>query len=158
MNVVSKLGLAALCSLVMVSVGLTQSAPTTPEGQAQAAVKLRKALFDVQSYAYTPMQAFLRGAPFNAMAAQTAAERIEITSSMIPEVFKLDTRTFHVVTRALDGIWTDMADFQQKAHDLREAAVSLEMVAKSGDADATKQAAIRVGKACGACHDEYRGH
>src|SRR6185312_3005089 len=109
MNVVSKLGLGALCFFAMVSVGLTQSAPTTPDGQAQAAVKLRKALFDVQSYAYTPMQAFLKGAPFNAMAAQTAAQRIEMTSSMIPEVFKLDTRKFHVMTRALDGIWTNMA-------------------------------------------------
>lgn len=158
MNVVSKLGLATLCSLTMVSVGRAQSAPTTPEGQAQTAVKLRKALFDVQNYAYTPMQAFLKGAPFNAMVAQTAAERIEMTSSMIPEVFKIDTRKFQITTRALDGVWTNMADFQQKAQNLREAAVNLDMAAKSGDADATKQAAIRVGKACGACHDEFRSH
>lgn len=158
MNVVSKLGLAALCSLAMVSVGLAQSAPTTPEGRAQAAVKLRKALFDVQSYAYTPMQALLKGSPFNAMAARTAAARIEVTSSMIPEVFSVDTRKFHVMTRALDGIWTNMADFQQKAHDLHQAAVDLDMAARSGDADTTKRAAIKVGKACGACHDEFRGH
>ena len=156
MNVVSKLGLVAFCSLAMVSVGLAQSAPTTPEGQAQAAVKLRKALFDVQSYAYTPMQAFLKGAPFDAMAAQTAADRIEMTSSMITEVFKLDTRKFNVMTRALDGIWTNTADFQQKARDLHAAAVNLDMAAKSGDAAATKRAAMGVGKACGACHDEFR--
>lgn len=158
MNVVCKFGLAALCSLAVVSVGLAQSAPTTPEGQAQAAVKLRKALFDVQSYAYSPMQALLKGAPFNAMTAETAAERIEMTSSMIPEVFQLDTRKFHFMTRALDGIWSSMADFQQKAHDLRQAAVNLDMAAKSGDAAATKQAAVTVGKACGACHDEFRSH
>ncbi len=156
MNVVSKLGLAALCSLAVVSVSRAQSAPTTPEGQAQAAVKLRKALFDVQKYAYLPMDAFLKGAPFNAMAAQTAAERLEMTSSMIPDLFKLDTRKFHVMTRALDGIWTSMADFQQKARDLHQAAVNLDMEAKSGDAAATKQAAIGVGRACGACHDEFR--
>src|SRR6185437_5988146 len=156
MNVVSKLGLVAFCSLAMVSVGLAQSASTTPEGQAQAAVKLRKALFDVQKYAYLPMEALLKGAPFNAIAAQTSAERLEMTSSMILEIFNLDTRKFHVMTRALDGIWTNMADFQQKARDLHQAAMNLDMAAKSGDADATKQAAIRVGKACGACHDEFR--
>ncbi len=156
MNVVSKWGLAALCSFAMASVGRAQGAPTTPEGQAQAAVKLRKALFDVQNYAYLPMNAFLKGAPFNAMAAQTAAERLEMTSSMIPEVFKFDTRQFHIMTRALDGIWTNTAEFQQKARNLRQAAVNLDMAAKSGDADATKQAAIGVGKACGACHDEFR--
>lgn len=156
MNGVSKLGLAALCSLAVVSVGRAQSGPANPEAQAQAAVKLRKALFDVQKYAYLPMEAFLKGAPFNAMAAQTAAERIEMTSSMIVDLFELDTRNFHVMTQALDGIWTNMADFQQKARDLRQAAASLDMAAKSGDADATKQAAIGVGKACGACHDEFR--
>ena len=77
---------------------------------------------------------------------------------MIPEVFSVDTRKFHVMTRALDGIWANTADFQQKAHDLHQAAVNLDMAAKSGDADATKQAAVEVGKACGACHDEFRGH
>lgn len=156
MNLFSRLGLAAVCAFAAVGVSLAQSAPTTPAGQAQAAVKLRKALFDVQFYAYMPMQALLKGGPFNAMVARTAAARIEVTSSMIPEVFKLDTRKFHVTTRALDGIWTNTADFQQKAEDLRQAAVSLEMAAKSGAADTTRQAAFGVGKACGACHDEFR--
>ncbi len=156
MNGVSKLGLAALCSLAVVSVGRAQGGPANPDAQAQAAVKLRKAVFDVQSYAYLPMGAFLKGAPFDATAAETAAERIQMTSSMIPDVFKFDTRKFHVMTRALDGIWTNQADFNQKAKDLHDAAVNLESAAKSGDADATKQAAIAVGKACGACHDEFR--
>ena len=157
MNVVSKLRWVALCSLAVVSVCHPQNAPTTPDGQAQAAVKYRKALFDVQEYAYLPMKAFLRGASFDAMAAETVAERLEVTSSMIPGLFKLDTRKFHVTTRALDGIWTDMSDFQQKALELHQAAMSLDMAAKSGDADATKRAAVGVGKACGACHDKFRG-
>jgi cytochrome c556 len=56
--------------------------------------------------------------------------------------------------------WGTVADtsdpFQQKARDLHQAAVNLYMAAKSGDANATHQAAIAVGKACGACHDEFR--
>jgi cytochrome c556 len=156
MNVVSKLGWAALCALTLSSVGRPQDAPATPDGQAQAAVRYRKALFDVQEYAYLPMKAFLRGSSFDAMAAETAAARLEVTSSMIPGLFKLDTRKFHVTTRALDGIWADMSDFQQKALELHQAAMNLDMAAKSGDADATKRAAIGVGKACGACHDKFR--
>lgn len=156
MNAVFRFGLSALCSLTVVSVGLAESAPTTSQGQAEAAVQYRKALFDVQKYAYLPMNALLKGAPFNAMAAETAAERLEMTSNMISDLFKFDTRKSHVTTRALDGIWTNMADFQQKARDLHEAAVNLGMVAKTGNATATKRAAIRVGKACGACHDEFR--
>jgi cytochrome c556 len=156
MNCVSKLGLAACCSLAMVSVGMAQGGPQSPQQRAEQAVKLRKALFDVQSYAFSPMGAMLRGGPFNAAAAVTAGERIEMTSSMIPEVFKFDTHTFHVQTKARDGIWTNMADFQQKAQNLHDAAVNLVAAAKTGDKPMTMQAAVSVGKACGACHDEYR--
>lgn len=156
MNCASKLGLAVFCSLAAASVGIAQNGPANPQAQAQAAVKLRKAVFDVQSYAFAPMGAMLKGAPFDAATAELAAERIQMTSAMIPEVFKFDTRKFNIQTKARDGIWTSMADFQQKARDLHEAAVNLEAAAKSGDADMTKQAAIAVGKACGSCHDEFR--
>lgn len=156
MNVLTRFGSTALCSLAVIYVGRAQSAPTASDAQAQAAIKYRQALFELQKYAYLPMDAFLKGAPFNAAAAQTAAERLEMTSTMIPELFKIDTRKTHGTTRALDGIWTNTAVFQQKAHDLHQAAVNLEMAAKSGDADATHRAAIAVGKACGACHDEFR--
>ncbi len=156
MNFISKLGLAAACSLTVVSVGVAQMGPANPQARAEAAVKLRKAVFDVQSYAFGPMGAMLRGAPFDAAAAVTAAQRIEMTSSIIPDVFKFDTHTFTVVTKARDGIWTNMSDFVQKAHDLHDAAVNLEAAAKGGDQAMTMQAAVSVGKACGACHDEYR--
>jgi cytochrome c556 len=154
MNCVSKLGLAAFCSVAVVSVGLAQSAPGG--SPAAAAVKLRQSLFDVQNFAFAPMTVFLKGGPFDAAAAVTAAERIQLTSAMIPEVFKFDTRNAKVTTRARDGIWTSMADFIQKAHDLQNAAANLETAAKTGDPDMTKQAAIAVGKACGSCHDEFR--
>ncbi len=156
MNGVSKLGLAALCSVAVITVVRAQGGPAGPDAQAQAAVKLRKAVFDVQSYAFAPMGAMLKGGPFDAAAAQTAAERIQMTSSMIPEVFKFDTRNFNVATKAREGIWTNMADFDQKARDLHDAAVNLESAAKSGDRAMTMQAAVSVGKACGACHDEFR--
>lgn len=158
MNCVSKLGLAAFCSVAVVSVGLAQSGPVGPQAQAAAAVKLRQSLFDVQNYSFVPMTVFLKGGPFDAAAAVTAAQRIQITSSMIPEVFKVDTRNAKVTTRARDGIWTSMADFIQKAKDLQNAAANLETAAKTGDAGMTKQAAIAVGKSCGSCHDEFRNN
>ncbi len=157
MNRVSKLGLAALCSVAAISVGIAQNGPQTPEQQAQNAVKLRKAVFDVQAYSFAPVGAMLQHkAPFNAQVAETAAKRIEMTASLIPEVFKFDTRKFMVDTKARDGIWTNMADFDQKAKDLETAAMSLEMAAMSGDQSATLRAAAQVGKACGSCHDEFR--
>src|SRR6185312_6756713 len=113
MNRVSKLGLAALCSVAAISVGLAQSKPS-PQA-AQNAVKVRKALFDVQNYAFAPVMAMLkRQAPFNAQEVVTAAKRDEMTSSMIPSVFQVDTRNSNIETKARDGIWSNMADFKTK--------------------------------------------
>lgn len=155
MKRVSKLGLAALCSVAAVSVVIAQNGPMTPEQQAQNAVKLRKAVFDVQAFSFGPVGAMLKGAPFNAEAVTTAAKRIQMTASMIPDVFRFDTRKFNVETRAREGIWTNMADFKQKAMDLQTAAQNLEAAAANGP-DATKQAARAVGKACSGCHDQFR--
>lgn len=156
MNCVSKLGLAVCCSLAMVSIGMAQTAPLTPDQQAQQAVKVRKALFDVQNFAFNPMAVLLRGGTFNAAAAVEAGQRIEMTLMMIPEVFKFDTTKYNVQTKALSRIWPNMGDFTQKAQNLHDAAVNLVAAGKTGDQQQTMQAAIAVGKACGACHDEYR--
>jgi cytochrome c556 len=157
MNRVSMLGCAALGSLAVISVAIAQGPPPqSPEQQAASALKLRQALFDVQSYAFGPVGAMMKGAPFNADVVVTAAKRVQVTSSMIPDVFKTDTHTFTLKTRALEGIWTNKADFDSKARDLQQAAAALEMAAMSGDKAETMKAAVAVGKACGACHDQYR--
>jgi len=156
MNCVSKLGLAVCCSLAMASVSMAQSGPQSPQQQAEQAVKLRKAVFDVQSFSFGPVVGMLKGGPFSAAAAVTAGERIEMTSSMIPEVFKFDTSKFNVKTRARTGIWTNMADFVNDAQNLHDAAENLVAAAKTGDKPMTMQAAVQVGKACGKCHDSYR--
>jgi len=157
MNRFSKFGLAAFCSVTALSIGMAQTGgPPTPEQQAEQAVKVRKAVFDVQAYSFGPVGAMLKGAPFDAKKAETAAERIEFTSSLIPEVFQMDTRKFTVMTKAREGIWTNKADFDSKAKALHDAAEALEEAAKGGDKGTTLKAAGAVGKACGNCHDEYR--
>ncbi len=155
MNRFSMLGLAAICSAVVLSAS-AQNGPPTPEQQAQQAVKVRQGLFDVQAYSFGPVGAMLKGAPFNAEAAEKAAKRIQMTSSMIPEVFQTDTRKFQVKTKAREGIWTNKADFDQDAKNLQMAAEGLETAAKTGEKSATLKAAGAVGKACGKCHDEFR--
>jgi len=87
---------------------------------------------------------------------QKAAQRVEFTSGMISEVFANDTRKFQVETKAREGIWTNKSDFDAKAKDLQDRAAALEAAAKTGDKDATIKAAQAVGKACGACHDQFR--
>jgi len=156
MNGLSKLGLAALCSVAALSVARAQPAPPTPEQQAENATLTRQGLFKVQSFSFGPVGGMLRGAPFNAAAAEKAAARVQVTAGLIPEVFNFDTRKFQVKTKAREGIWTNKADFDAKAKDLQDAAAALETAAKGGDEAATKKAAAAVGKACGACHDQFR--
>jgi cytochrome c556 len=158
MNRVSKLGLAAMCSVAAISVVIAQGGPPpSPQQRADNAVKVRQSLFEVQNFAFQQSIAMLRGAaPFNAQTAETTAKRVEMTTSMIPDVFKFDTRMYKVNTKARDDIWANMADFQQKAQAANMAAQNLEMVAMSGDAGMTKAAIGALGKACGNCHDQFK--
>jgi cytochrome c556 len=77
-------------------------------------------------------------------------------SSLIPEVFRQDTRPFELITRALDSIWANPQDFGSKADDLTLAANALTQAAASDDDNAARRAIVRVEVACTACHDVYR--
>jgi cytochrome c556 len=95
--------------------------------------------------------------PFDAAAAGESGGHIEELGGMLPDLFVFDTRkATNVKTKAQDGIWTNAADFKAKADDLVKAATALVEASKSGDKGATLKAAGAVGKACGACHDNYR--
>ncbi len=151
------IGVAAIGSLIMASAAMAQGAPPTPEQKLAATVLTRQGLFKVQAFVFGPVGGMLRGAPFNAAVAQKAGERIQVTAGLIPEVFATDTHTYTgTPTKAREGIWTNKSDFDAKAGDLVKAATDLEAAAKSGDEAATKKAAGAVGKACGACHDQFR--
>ena len=149
-------GVAALGSLVLASAVMAQGAPQTPEQKMTAAVLTRQGLFKVQAYVFGPVGGMLRGGNFDAAVVVKAAQRVEFTSGMIPEVFMNDTRKFTVETKAREGIWTNKSDFDAKAKGLSDAAMALEAAAKTGDKDATLKAARAVGKACGDCHDQFR--
>jgi cytochrome c556 len=155
MNRISMLATAVLCSSAALSVW-AQMGPPTPEQEAERAVKTRQGLFDVQGFAFGPVGAMLKGAPFDAGVAAKAGARVAMTAGLIPEVFALDTRKFQVKTKAREVIWTQKADFEKKAGNLQKAAEALETAAKGGDRSATLKAADAVGQACKSCHDDFR--
>lgn len=60
-------------------------------------------------------------------------------------------------TRAKPEIWQNKADFKAKMDDLKTAANALQAVAEQGtDRKAISEQVIATGKACKACHDEYK--
>jgi cytochrome c556 len=148
---------ASAVLLGAVSIALAQNAPPSPEKQADKAVETRQGLFNVQAFVFGPVGAMLKGAaPVDAALVQKEAGRLQVTSSMITEMFKFDTRKFQTHTKAKEKVWTEQADFAKKADDLHEAAVALEAAAKKGEKSGILDAAGKVGNACKACHDEYR--
>jgi cytochrome c556 len=57
---------------------------------------------------------------------------------------------------ALPEVWTNMADFQQKAADLQTAAQALADAAGTNGFEAAKGMVQAVGQSCGGCHRPYR--
>jgi cytochrome c556 len=159
MNRFAKSSLIALSAIAPVSAVLAQDAgPPTPEQQAEQAIQTRQGLLKVMGMYMAPLGGMLKNkVPFDAAAATKSATHIAQLGSMIPDVFTFDTRKVTTVkTKAQEGIWTNQADFDSKADDLVKAATALVDAAKSGDKGSTLKAAGAVGKACGACHDNYR--
>ena len=152
-----KLGLTALCAFAPVYSALAQDAPASPEEQAQQAVDLRQSLFRLISYSFAPVGGMLKNKiPFDAAVVQKSSARLEQLTPMISEVFQADTRKFTLKTKAREGIWTNNADFKGKNDDLVKAVQALSVAAKTGDKKQFQPAAAAVGKACGACHDNFR--
>jgi cytochrome c556 len=135
---------------------MAQGGPQTPQQQAEKAVKVRQGLFEVQSFAFGPVGAMLKGTPVDAAVVQKQAARVQVTASMIPDVFQADTHSMQLTTKAKPSIWSKKSDFDKKASDLQTAAAELESAARKGDKASILDAAGKVGNACKACHDEYR--
>ena len=150
------LGVLALGALATVPAVYAQDAAGGDE--MQKAVETRQAVFKIINYnSEMFFQMMKNKAPFDANIVQKAAGRIEVLAPMIPEMFTTDTRKAgNVKTKAREGIWTNAADFKAKADGLAQAAQALTAAAKTGDKGATMKAAGALGKACSACHDNYR--
>ena len=158
MKRVVKLSLLAMCSAVAVTTVLAQDAgPATPEQAAQVAVDTRQGLQKVMGFQMGPLGAMLKNKmPFDAAVAAKNTANIAALGSMQPDVFATDTRKFTLKTKAREGIWTNKSDFDAKSNDLVKAATDAAAAAKGGDKGATLKAVAGVGKACGACHDNFR--
>jgi len=61
-----------------------------------------------------------------------------------------------VKTYALPEIWQKQDDFTKIGKTMQAEAIKLDQVANSRNLDALKTEAVTMGKACKACHDDYR--
>lgn len=159
MKRLTRIGVAA--ALAAVSAVAVAQAVTKAANQADAtkAIEARQAIFKEINDMNRPLGGMVRpnGPPVDTALVATNAAKIAELAGKIPTAYLVDTRGFTGKTRALDGIWNSQADFKAKAEGLATAANAAVAAAKSGDAEATKTAVGNMGRACGSCHDSFRG-
>ena len=133
------------------SVAHAQSQFSKPE----AAIKYRQSAMFIMSQHFGRLGPVVKGErPYN-------KDEVARNSAVAEEMSKLPWDAFVAGTdkgntRAKPEIWTDAAKFKSAAEKMQQEMSKLAAVAKGGDLNAIKAQFGETGKACKACHDDFR--
>lgn len=117
------------------------------------AIKYRQSAYTVMSNHMGRLSAMARGTrPFDAAAAQSSAHIIEAMSHLPWEAFPPGSATDK--TRVKGDPWKDAAAFKKLQEGLM--AETAKLPGAVATLDGLKQQVGATGKACKACHDDYR--
>lgn len=147
---------ASLVPFVLVACGGQSGAPAAEEDTPEmAAYHYREALMETIAYKVAQARGMAQGEiPVNEAAFAKHASDVAVLAGMIVEGFIPNSAVG--TSAALPEIWTNMADFQQKAADLQSAAQALADAASQNGFEAAKGMVQAVGQTCGGCHRPYR--
>src|SRR5919205_3979605 len=144
-------GLAVVVALALggfVGAALAQAKP-------EQLVKQRQAVMTLQGKYFGPMAAMAQGkVPYNADIVKRNSAFLDNLSRMAWDGF--DPSTKDVKSAALPAVYEQQAKFREAGSRLEQEAHKLWQVAQSGDEAAVKAQIGAVGKACGACHNDFR--
>jgi cytochrome c556 len=127
-------------------------ADDSPEGQA---VQYRQSLMRSIAYKVAAVRAMASGeVPVDEAKFRKDTADVAALAGMLPEGFIPSSSA--TASNANPEVWTNMADFQQKAADLKNAADALAATAASQGFEAAKGMVQAAGSSCGACHRPYR--
>lgn len=123
------------------------------------AVQYRQSVMTVMGHSFALIGAMAAGkAPFDASAAATNAEIVAMMSKLPFSAFVAKTSSADMSgkTKAKPEIWAEPDKFKSAATKMQDAVAHLNTVAKGGNLDEIKTAFGAAGKACKACHDDFR--
>jgi cytochrome c556 len=130
--------------------GASASAQMKPED----AIKFRKAAFNVMGYNFGSIGAMVNAKkPYNKAEAERNANAVGAVAHMPYELFGPGTDKGE--TRAKPEVWSEPDKFKAAADKMQAEVVKL-VAAARGDEAGLKAQFGEVGKACKACHDNYR--
>jgi cytochrome c556 len=121
-------------------------------------VKQRQAAMTLQGKYFGPMAGMAQGkVPYNADTVAFNSAMLDALSRMPWDGFTESTKDLKdVKTAALPAIWDEPAKFKGAQDNFQKAVQALVAVSRGGDEAAHKAAIGAVGKACGACHQDFR--
>ena len=120
-------------------------------------VKQRQAAMTLQGKYFGPLVGMMKGnVPYDQAVVARNAGYLDALSKMPWDGFTAETKDLKdVQTRALPAIWAEPAKWKE-SQDRFTSAVTKLVAASKGDEAAAKGAIGEVGKACGACHTDFR--
>jgi cytochrome c556 len=140
-----------LSSVLCMGFALTAFSEVKPE----ILVKQRQAAMTLQGKYFGPLGGMAQGkVPYNAEIVARNAGYLEVLTKMPWDGF--DSSTANEKSAALPAVYSDNAKFKKAAENMQAAVAKLATVSKSGDEATVKAAIGALGKACGACHDDFR--
>jgi cytochrome c556 len=146
----------ALSVIVAGLLGVLPFAAQAQFAKPEDAIKYRKSALSIMGTHFGRLAPVVKGErPFNAaeVAANTA---IVEQMSKLPYVAFGPGTDKGADTAALPEVWTNEAKFKSAAENLQKAVVALNDAGKAGNLDQLKVAFGETGKACKACHDDFR--
>ena len=116
----------------------------------------RQSYFTLVAMNFGPIGAMVKGEmPWDDARLKTFANELAALGSMdVSRAFAAGSE--RGTTRAKPEIWDNQDDFKAKLEDMRAALAGLQVAAGSGDKKIIAEATGAAGKACKACHDEYK--
>ncbi|MEO8546525.1 MAG: cytochrome c [Burkholderiaceae bacterium] len=123
---------------------------------AEAAVEYRQSAFTVMSNHFGRIGAMVKGdTPYNAAAATASADIVVVMSKLPYEAFPEGTSGTKKGSPK-PNVWTERAKFDDLAKKMQGEVVKLAAATRTNNLDAIKPAFAEAGKACKACHDDFR--
>jgi cytochrome c556 len=111
----------------------------------------------LQGKYFGPMAGMAAGkVPYNTDTVAFNSAMLDALSRMPWDGFAESTKDVTVKTAALPPIWSEPAKFKAAQDNLQNAVQALVKVSRGGDEASQKAAIGAVGKACGACHQDFR--
>src|SRR5258706_5772753 len=120
-------------------------------------VKQRQAAMTLQGKYAGPLGGMAAGkVPYNADTVAFNSAMLDALSRMPWDGFAESTKGVTVKTDALPTIWNEPAKVNDAHHNFQKAVQALVAVSRGGGVEPPQNATTARGKACGACHQDFR--